>query len=318
MYGANLSNILSAHTSAVLDILAWLPYGLGHFGAPAVTAGLLFLFASPGTTPAFARAFGYMNFAGVTIQLLFPCTPPWYERTHGLDQPARYGMEGSPAGLARVDQLLGVDMYTTSFTNAPMPFGAFPSLHAADATLEALFLCYCFPRFRLAFVAYVAWIWWATMYLNHHYAVDLVAGSIIAAVAFRAARSTSLPRRQPGKRTRWDYRHVDLPSAAADAAEYAPRKLLDEESGYDLDDDPFAYGGGPGLRRRGTTDSDEWTVGTASSSSSASQSSSGPGSPSSPDADFRSVSLVGMTPQGHVWEGGNVRESDLSEVVVMR
>jgi hypothetical protein len=76
LYGANLSNILSKHTSALLDVLAWLPYGIIHFGAPVVCSGILFLFAPPGTLPVFARSFGYMNLTAVIIQLLFPTSPP--------------------------------------------------------------------------------------------------------------------------------------------------------------------------------------------------------------------------------------------------
>jgi inositol phosphorylceramide synthase catalytic subunit len=76
LYGANLSNILSKHTSPFLDVLAWLPYGIIHFGAPVVCSGVLFLFAPPGTLPVFARSFGYMSLTGVLIQLLFPCSPP--------------------------------------------------------------------------------------------------------------------------------------------------------------------------------------------------------------------------------------------------
>jgi inositol phosphorylceramide synthase catalytic subunit len=76
LYGANLSNILSKHTSPFFDVLAWLPYGIIHFGAPVVCSAVLFLFAPPGTLPVFARSFGYMSLTGVLIQLLFPCSPP--------------------------------------------------------------------------------------------------------------------------------------------------------------------------------------------------------------------------------------------------
>ena len=257
MYGANLSNILSEHTHAVLDVIAWVPYGLGHFALPLVCSIFMFLFAAPGTTPVFARAFGYMSMLGVTIQLVFPCTPPWYEKLHGLE-PAHYGMEGSPAGLRRIDELLGVDMYTTSFTTAPVPFGAFPSLHAADAILEALFLQYCFPRFRPFFVFYAVWISWSTMYLNHHYAVDLVGGGIFAAAAYYLARTRFLPRPQLDKSTRWEYEYV----------EHGDRpRSVDEEHGYGLalllQQQQHRRGGGGG--RPGSSDSDEWTLGSSSS-----------------------------------------------------
>jgi membrane-associated phospholipid phosphatase len=305
LYGANLSNILSAHTHAVLDVLAWVPYGLGHFALPAFCSAFMFFFAAPGTTPVFARAFGYMSMLGVTIQLIFPCTPPWYEKLHGLE-PAHYGMEGSPAGLRRVDELFGVDMYTTSFTTAPLPFGAFPSLHAADAILEALFMQYCFPRFRPLFIFYAVWISWSTMYLNHHYAIDLVGGGIMAAVAYYIARSRWLPRPQLDKTTRWEYEYV----------EYGDRsRATDEESGD----------GGCGLgllpRRRGTSDSDEWTLGSSSSfdslsrgdtlCGSSSSSSSTPGilSPTTPTDDhYDAWSKIRLGP----------REDDSAEVYVAR
>ena len=137
----------------------------------------MFVFGPPGTVPTFARSFGYMNLAGVTIQLLFPCSAPWYENMYGL-APANYSMPGSPAGLAAIDRLLGFDMYTSTFTASPLVFGAFPSLHAANATIEALFMSHVFPKLKPLFILYALWICWATMYLSHHYAVDLVAGSV--------------------------------------------------------------------------------------------------------------------------------------------
>jgi len=311
LYGANLSNILSAHTHPILDVLAWIPYGIGHFALPAICCVVLFVFAAPGTTPVFARAFGFMCMLGVTIQLIFPCTPPWYEKANGLT-PARYGMEGSPAGLARIDELFGVDMYTTSFTTAPVPFGAFPSLHAGNAVIEALFMQYCFPRFRSFFVVYVVWIWWATMYLNHHYAIDLVGGALISTAAYYIARTKWLPRPQFDKTTRWEYEYV----------EYGDRpRSVDEEYGYG-----YAYGLSLLERRGQTGDSDEWTLGSSSSFESMSRgetsgsASSTPGilSPTTPDDDFRHH-VVGLTPTGDFWNGERVGlESELSEVVVVR
>lgn len=138
---------------------------------------IMFVFASPGTVPVFARSYGYMNLVGVSIQLLFPCSAPWYENMYGL-APANYTIKGSPAGLARIDKLFDIALYTPSFTGSPMVFGAFPSLHAGSAVMEALFMSHVFPRMRPFFVFYALWLWWATMYLSHHYAVDLVGGSL--------------------------------------------------------------------------------------------------------------------------------------------
>ena len=76
LYGANLSEIISKHTHPVLDILAWLPYGIIHFSFPFVLAALLFIFGPPGSVKIFGKAFGYMNLAGVLTQLLFPNASP--------------------------------------------------------------------------------------------------------------------------------------------------------------------------------------------------------------------------------------------------
>jgi hypothetical protein len=84
LYGANLSNILSAHKHAVLDILAWLPYRVVHYVSPVIVSACMFIWAPPGTLPIWARAFGYMNITAVLIQIVFPCSPPWYENSYGL------------------------------------------------------------------------------------------------------------------------------------------------------------------------------------------------------------------------------------------
>ncbi|QKX56189.1 uncharacterized protein TRUGW13939_03289 [Talaromyces rugulosus] len=246
LYGANISNILSAHQSTVLDVLAWIPYGLCHYGAPFVVSIIMFIFGPPGTVPVFAKTLGYISLTAVSIQLIFPCSPPWYENRFGL-APADYSMQGDPAGLARIDALLGIDLYTSGFHASPVVFGAFPSLHAADSTLAALFMSHVFPKLKPLFVTYTLWMWWATMYLSHHYAVDLVTGGILAAVAFYFAKARFLPRIQRDKKFRWDY-------------DYIERGNGPDEGGYDL-----AH-----LDGDVNLDSDEWTVGSSSSISSGS------------------------------------------------
>jgi hypothetical protein len=177
LYGANLSNILSAHKHTVLDILAWLPYGVVHYVSPVIVSGCMFIWGPPGTLPIWARAFGYMNITAVLIQIVFPCSPPWYENSYGL-APANYSIPGDAAGLKAIDRLTGIDIYTSTFLASPMVFGAFPSLHSGWATLETLFMGHVFPRLFPVYVFYTMWLWWSTMYFSHHYAVDLVAGSL--------------------------------------------------------------------------------------------------------------------------------------------
>ncbi|KAG0260348.1 Aureobasidin resistance protein Aur1 [Mortierella polycephala] len=185
LYGGNISELLAVSTTPLKDLLAWMPYGVLHFALPFITSALIVYFGPPGTLPVFARTFGYMNLAGVLTQILFPCAPPWYETNYGSFEPATYAMPGSPGGLARVDDILGTNMYKSTFTASPLVFGAFPSLHSACAWQLAFFLVYIFgPRSIPFVVGYVFWVWWATMYLGHHYVVDLVGGAGYAVVAF--------------------------------------------------------------------------------------------------------------------------------------
>ncbi|KAF8151665.1 hypothetical protein B0H34DRAFT_728514 [Crassisporium funariophilum] len=183
LYGANISDILTRFTHPLLDILAWLPYGVVHFTFPFVVALFLWLFRPKETVYLWARTFGYMNLLGVAIQIVLPCSAPWYELIYGLT-PANYGMKGSPGGLARIDALFHNTSYTTAFTNSPLVFGAFPSLHAGNATLEALFLAHFFPHTTKFIWAYAGILYWATMYLTHHYLIDVVGGACLATAAF--------------------------------------------------------------------------------------------------------------------------------------
>lgn len=180
-------------------------------------------------------------------------------------------MQGSPAGLARIDALFGIDMYTTSFTTAPVPFGAFPSLHAGDAILFAFFLTFCFPRVKAFCIFYVCWICWATMYLNHHYAVDLLGGGIIAFSFFWVAKKFWLPRPQSGKKYRWEYEYVEI-------GDQKKNKTLDEELGYV----PVA------TDKRSIDYADEFTVLDSFMHSASSSGNSSPASPASPTSSSRS------------------------------
>lgn len=180
LYGANISDILTRYTHWTLDIAAWIPYGVVHFAAPFMVAAAVFVFAPPGAVKFWGSAFGWLNVVGVSIQIIFPCAPPCeclatfslesisdprekgYELVHGLI-PATYDMKGSPGGLARIDALFHGNGYTKTFTGAPVPFGAFPSLHAGCATMEALFLSHFFPQGRIFYWFYASWLYWSTM-----------------------------------------------------------------------------------------------------------------------------------------------------------
>ncbi|KAF7966337.1 hypothetical protein HWV62_20286 [Athelia sp. TMB] len=183
LYGANISDILTRVTHPVLDVIAWLPYGVLHFVIPFVVAALSWLFRPKEVLHLWAKMFGFMMLTGVVVQIIFPCAAPWYELIYGLT-PADYSMHGSAGGLARIDAIFGSNGYGYTFENAPVIFGAFPSLHAGNATLIALFLSHFFPQSTRYIWGYAGILYWATMYLTHHYLIDVVSGACLATAIF--------------------------------------------------------------------------------------------------------------------------------------
>ncbi|KAJ3754381.1 hypothetical protein EV360DRAFT_51758 [Lentinula raphanica] len=183
LYGANISDLLTRFTHPILDILAWIPYGVGHYALPFVVAAFLWLFRPKEALRFWSTAFGYMFLIGVIVQILFPCAAPWYELIYGLT-PANYGVKGSPGGLIRIDTLFHANGYTTAFGNSPLVFGAFPSLHSAAATLEALSVSHFFPQTKRWVWIYAGVLYWATMYMTHHYLIDVVGGACLATMCF--------------------------------------------------------------------------------------------------------------------------------------
>ena len=93
-------------------------------------------------------------------------------------------MPGSPGGLMRIDRVFHSSGYTNAFGAAPLVFGAFPSLHSGCAVMEALFLSHFFPMFKPLYWTYAGILWWATMYLSHHYLIDLTGGACLSVLVF--------------------------------------------------------------------------------------------------------------------------------------
>lgn len=234
-FGADLSELLASDTSELLDVIFWIPYGIIHFSLPFLVAALVFIFAPPTTLRSFAWGFGFLNLIGVIIQdLIFPCAPPWYKVLHGLEK-ANYSMKGSPGGLGRIDKLFGINVYTPAFTNSPLIFGAMPSLHSGCATFDCLWLCYLFPSFTPLWCVYVMWLWASTMYLTHHYFIDLVAGSCLSISFFGILLVTGyLPKHT--KLCRWSYTEVEYRDICSeDPLQAEPYMELNSSTGIETD-----------------------------------------------------------------------------------
>lgn len=164
------------------DILAWIFYVLCHLIAPIVTAVYLYVFQPPGALMYFSMILGAQNISGVFTHLLFPNAPPWFIHLNGVDIEPTYEMPGFAAGLTRVDVAMGTHLNSKGFHKSPIVFGAFPSLHSAMAVQVFLHLNF-YSKWKIAKVIGLLFVviqWWATIYLDHHFRLDLFAGMLYA------------------------------------------------------------------------------------------------------------------------------------------
>lgn len=160
------------------DILAWASYVIGHITIPIITAVWLYVFHAPGALKIYGVTLGLQNISGVLTHLLFPNAPPWFIHMYGEDKEATYDMEGYAAGLIRVDIQLGTHLHSEGFHASPIVFGAVPSLHSAMAVLTFFFVAY-YARWtiiKILSLLFVILQWWATIYLDHHWRLDLIVG----------------------------------------------------------------------------------------------------------------------------------------------
>lgn len=176
-----------------IDVMAAVPYTV-HAVLPFVFL-LFHIMTGAGARPLFkfVFAFGVMNLVAVLTHLVFPTAPPWYFLKHGIEN-ASYDMKGDPAVLARLDERFGMDMYHRMYERGgKVVFGAWPSLHAAWPYLMARFKP-AVPWLRLCVMqwAYVVLVWWAAIYLKHHYLVDLLGGVLYAELAYQFANAVGM------------------------------------------------------------------------------------------------------------------------------
>eukprot|EP00761_Pharyngomonas_kirbyi_P006246 gb/GECH01006252.1/.p1 GENE.gb/GECH01006252.1/~~gb/GECH01006252.1/.p1 ORF type:complete len:241 (+),score=36.25 gb/GECH01006252.1/:1-723(+) len=157
----------------VLDVICAIPYTI-HFILPFATLAFMFM-KDRSRIWSFAFAFGMLNLTAVLTQIVFPTAPPWYYEAH-VNADANYFMPGDSARLANVDRLFGTSFYSNLYGTSPVVFGSFPSLHAAWPFMIAIFK----PSPTKLMYVYSFWVWFAAVYLWHHFFVDILGGIIYA------------------------------------------------------------------------------------------------------------------------------------------
>jgi inositol phosphorylceramide synthase catalytic subunit len=133
-------------------------------------------------------SFAIANYISFVFWLALPAAPPWYLRAHGctIDVSA----VPSPAGLLRVDHMLGIGYFQAFYSRAASVFGALPSMHCAYPMLGLLTARHAATaRTWPIHIVYVLGMFTASVYFDHHWIVDGLLGWTVALVAVAAAKA---------------------------------------------------------------------------------------------------------------------------------
>ncbi len=182
------------HTYPVLDFICGLAYII--FIPVFVSTSLYFRFILPRKGSRFSSskaialrseelpwAFFWVNLIGWSTYYWYAASPPWYVALHGLG-PARLDVPANLAGCARFDALLGMPIFANWYGRSADVHGAIPSLHVSYP-LISFYYALRFGSLRILTLGFYLLMCFSAVYLNHHYILDVLVGSIYAlAVAF--------------------------------------------------------------------------------------------------------------------------------------
>jgi membrane-associated phospholipid phosphatase len=126
----------------------------------------------------------WLNLAAYATWLVYPAAPPWYADHYGLG-PAVLTAAPEAGGAARFDALFGVTWFADYYGRNANVFGAIPSLHVGQTFLTVLF-AWRFRSLRVFATAFWLLVAFSSVYLNHHYIVDGLAGMVFALLGWLA------------------------------------------------------------------------------------------------------------------------------------
>jgi len=135
-----------------------------------------------------------LNAMALITFFLYPAAAPWYVQRFGFDQPSGT-MFGTAGSLINIDNMIKMKFFTNIWDNMnPNHFAAIPSLHGAYPIVISLFAFLKFRKYQTLFILYSVLTWWAAVYLNHHYIIDLLIAAIYVAAAYWINHKILMPK----------------------------------------------------------------------------------------------------------------------------
>ena len=186
-----------AHATAALDVFFAVPYGIFIY---AVLGFEIFLFLKNYQAALrFTWGFLFLNVLGFLTYHVYPAAPPWYYHQYGciVDLHAH----ASPgANLLRVDRMMGLAYFTGFYGRSSDVFGAVPSLHVAYPLLMAIEGWSGRHLIgRVALVVFYLWMCTAAVYLDHHWVIDILLGTLYTLFVVVMMRKIGYFRATPAK-----------------------------------------------------------------------------------------------------------------------
>lgn len=161
------------HQSSAADIICSLFY-LCWIPLPLIFAFYLY-FKNKNLFLRFCFAFLVVNCIGFIIYYIHPAAPPWYYAMHKnvfIPETKSYA-----AGLLRFDKYFGIDLFGGLYSKGSNVFAAMPSLHSSYPLIGLVYAVKIKSHlFKIIFATVMTGIWFAAIYLSHHYILDVIAG----------------------------------------------------------------------------------------------------------------------------------------------
>lgn len=175
------------HPMVVLDFLCGLSY-LTFVAQYVGTMVYLFWINAP-ILRRLSWTFFAVNIMGFVTYFAYPAAPPWYVDKYGLG-PALMHLAPTTAGAQRFDALFGSHFFDAWYANGIDVYGAYPSLHITYPLLVAwaTFQVRSLHWARLPASAFYALMCLSAVYLQHHYVVDIVLGTLYVIAALAGAQ----------------------------------------------------------------------------------------------------------------------------------
>lgn len=159
-----------------LDLVMSAVY-LAHFILP-LGIGFLLWLRERGLFFRYMTCLMIVSFAAFFTAIVLPVAPPRFSGQFGEALAVRDVMADTFAHLGSAPSSW---LYGNINGN---PVAAFPSLHAAYPLLAYLFVRAHRPAWAWPVAAYTLVVWFAIVYLGHHYVVDIFGGIAYAAAAY--------------------------------------------------------------------------------------------------------------------------------------